>query len=169
MLQFFECFPQVYNLIESSQLYKLAIIACISQVRVWSFKVIKLLRVVHHNWSMTSHKLQLRPDTAKRVNKVIKYFLQVTWFGRAETLLKPKSVRLSRPIHSDHIALSCNSFTSLREFFTALSARRSWITAFWFFPFVVVFLLKTNRWEKTKDCRKRYLLILLFPSSKKGR
>ena len=159
MLQFFECFPQ---------LYKVAIIACISLVRVWSFKVIKLLRVVHHNWSMTSHKLQLRPDTAKRVNKVIKYFLQVTWFGRAETLLKPKSVRLSRPIHSDHIAVSCNSFTSLREFFTALSAR-SWITAFWFFPFVVVFSLKTNRWEKTKDSRKRYLPILQFPSSKKGR
>ena len=34
MLQFFDCFPQVYDLIESSQLYKVAIITCISQVRV---------------------------------------------------------------------------------------------------------------------------------------
>ena len=28
MLQFFECFPQVYDLIESSQLSKVAVITC---------------------------------------------------------------------------------------------------------------------------------------------
>lgn len=34
MLQFFQCFPQVYDLIESSQLYEVDIITSISQVRI---------------------------------------------------------------------------------------------------------------------------------------